>query len=180
MLDIGWSEILLIAIVAVVVIGPKELPAALRTVGAMLTRLRRMAGEFQGQFQQAMKEADLADVTKEISEIRHTVSSMKGGMGLSPAAYLKNEIGGSLTGPVLPTAAAAAAAPAAAATAAEAMVDTTDTVAAEAPPTVEAIEAMSGAAPAAPAPPAAAPAPPAAPDIFIPSAFAPMAEFTKS
>lgn len=175
MLDIGWSEILLIAIVAIVVIGPKELPAALRTVGGMLTRLRRMAGEFQGQFQQAMKEADLADVTKEISEIRQTVSSMKGGMGLSPAAYLKNELGGSLTGPVTPPAAAAvAAAPALAA-----LDEPEEAPSPAAVPTVAEIEAMSGAVAAAPATPVAPETPlPAA--IHIPSAFAPLAEFRKS
>ena len=50
MLDIGWSEILLIAVVAIVVIGPKDLPDALRTLGRMVTKVRRMAGESMERF----------------------------------------------------------------------------------------------------------------------------------
>jgi sec-independent protein translocase protein TatB len=81
-----------------VVIGPKELPAALRTVGGMLTKLRRMAGDFQGQFQQAMKEAELGDVQQQFNEIRQSVSSMKGGLGMTPTDIVRKEIGGAITG----------------------------------------------------------------------------------
>jgi sec-independent protein translocase protein TatB len=98
MLDIGWSELVVIAVVALVVIGPKELPAALRTVGGMLTKLRRMAGDFQGQFQQAMKEAELGDVQQQFNEIRQSVSSMKGGLGMTPTDIVRKEIGGAITG----------------------------------------------------------------------------------
>ncbi|MCK0198849.1 Sec-independent protein translocase protein TatB [Ancylobacter sp. 6x-1] len=59
MFDIGWSEMMLIGVVALVVIGPKELPAVLRTVGQGVGKLRRMAGEFQGQFREALREAEL-------------------------------------------------------------------------------------------------------------------------
>jgi len=61
MFDIGWGELLLIGVVALIVIGPKELPGALRTLGQWMGKLRRMASEFQGQFQEAMREAELAD-----------------------------------------------------------------------------------------------------------------------
>ncbi|MFN8829936.1 MAG: Sec-independent protein translocase protein TatB [Labrys sp. (in: a-proteobacteria)] len=98
MLDIGWSELVVIAVVALVVIGPKELPTALRTVGGMLTKLRRMAGEFQGQFQQAMKEAELGDVQQQVNEIRQSVSSMKGGLGMTPTDLVRKEIGGAIAG----------------------------------------------------------------------------------
>ena len=69
MFDIGWGELLVIGIVALVAIGPKELPGALRTLGHWLTKIRRMASEFQGQFQEAMREAELADLKKEVDEM---------------------------------------------------------------------------------------------------------------
>jgi Tat protein translocase TatB subunit len=50
MFDIGWSELVVIAVVALVVIGPKELPGVLRMVGQWMGKARKMAGEFQGQF----------------------------------------------------------------------------------------------------------------------------------
>ena len=60
MFDIGWGELLLIGIVALIAIGPKELPGVLRTLGQWMAKLRRMASEFQGQFQEAMREAEMA------------------------------------------------------------------------------------------------------------------------
>jgi sec-independent protein translocase protein TatB len=69
MFDIGWSELLVIGIVALIVIGPKELPGALRTLGQWMGKIRRMASEFQGQFQDAMREAELADLKKEMDEM---------------------------------------------------------------------------------------------------------------
>ncbi|MFG1277069.1 Sec-independent protein translocase protein TatB [Xanthobacter autotrophicus] len=75
MFEIGWSELMLIGIVALIVIGPKELPSVLRTVGRTVTKVRRMAGEFQGQFQEALREADLADMRKEISDVTESTRS---------------------------------------------------------------------------------------------------------
>ena len=75
MFDFGSGELLVIGVVALVVIGPKELPGVLRTVGKTVARLRRMAGDFQGQFQDAMREADLHDAVKSISDIQTSVSS---------------------------------------------------------------------------------------------------------
>ena len=69
MFDFGWSEFLLIGVVALIVIGPKELPAVLRTIGQWTTKIRRMAGEFQSQFQEAMREAEMADLKKQVDEI---------------------------------------------------------------------------------------------------------------
>src|SRR5947208_6320531 len=69
MFDIGWSELLVIGIVALLVIGPKELPGALRTLGQWMTKVRRMASEFQNQFHEAMREAELADLKKEVDEM---------------------------------------------------------------------------------------------------------------
>ncbi len=62
MFDIGWSELVVIACVAILVVGPKDLPKMLRTFGKTISQLRRMAGDFQKQFDQALKEADIDEV----------------------------------------------------------------------------------------------------------------------
>src|SRR4051812_31101882 len=69
MFDIGWGELMLIGVVALIAIGPKELPGALRTLGQWMTKIRRMASEFQGQFQEAMREAELHELRKEVDEM---------------------------------------------------------------------------------------------------------------
>jgi sec-independent protein translocase protein TatB len=74
MFNLGWGEIALIGIVALIAIGPKELPTVLRTVGQMLAKVRRMASEFQGQFQEALREADIADLKKHADDIVSDVS----------------------------------------------------------------------------------------------------------
>jgi sec-independent protein translocase protein TatB len=66
MFDIGWSEFVVIGVVALIVIGPKELPAVLRAIGQWTTKIRRMAGEFQSQFQEAMREAEMSDLKKQV------------------------------------------------------------------------------------------------------------------
>lgn len=70
MFDIGWSEMLVIAIVLIVVVGPKDLPRMLRTFGKTTAKLRAMAGDFQRQFNEALKEAELDDVKKSVDELR--------------------------------------------------------------------------------------------------------------
>jgi len=74
MFNLGWGEILLIGIVALIAIGPKELPGVLRTVGQMIGKVRRMANEFQGQFQEALREADIADLKKHADDIVNDVT----------------------------------------------------------------------------------------------------------
>src|SRR6516225_394262 len=69
MFEIGWSELLLIAVVALIAIGPKELPTVLRTLGQWTSKLRRMASEFQSQFQEAMREAEMADLKKQVDDM---------------------------------------------------------------------------------------------------------------
>lgn len=70
MFDIGWSEILVVVIITILVVGPKELPGLLRTVGKTVGNMRRMAGDFQNQFNEALKEAELDDVQKTIADVR--------------------------------------------------------------------------------------------------------------
>jgi len=97
MFDIGWSELLLVGGVAVVVLKPKDLPDAMRSVGRMINKARRMAGEFQGQFNQALREANLEDVKKEFDSIRQATSAVTG--GLSPANLVGNQIKNAITSP---------------------------------------------------------------------------------
>ena len=56
MFDIGWDELLLIALVALVVIGPKDLPAVLRTLGAWVAKARNLAGEFRSHVDEMLRE----------------------------------------------------------------------------------------------------------------------------
>ena len=64
MFDIGMQEILVIAVVAIIVVGPKDLPGLLRTGAKYIGQLRNMARDFQGQINEAIKDADLADLKK--------------------------------------------------------------------------------------------------------------------
>jgi sec-independent protein translocase protein TatB len=69
MFDIGWSELLVIAVIAVVFVGPKDLPRMLRAFGKTMGRMRRMAGDFQRQFNDALKEAELDDIKKSVEAV---------------------------------------------------------------------------------------------------------------
>ena len=75
MFDIAWSEMLLIGGVALIVIGPKDLPGALRTAGQAIGKIRRMASEFQGQFNDAMREAELTDLKKQVDDIGNSIQA---------------------------------------------------------------------------------------------------------
>ena len=79
MFDIGWSEIAVIAVVALIAIGPKELPGVLRMVGQWMGKARKMAAEFQGQFQEAMREAEMADLKKSFDEVKEAASGFTSG-----------------------------------------------------------------------------------------------------
>ena len=72
MFDISWTEFALIGVVALVFIGPKELPAVMRTIGQYTRKVRSMAAEFQNQFQEAMREAEMADLKKQVDDIKNT------------------------------------------------------------------------------------------------------------
>jgi sec-independent protein translocase protein TatB len=79
MFDIGWSELVVIAVVALIAIGPKELPGVLRMVGQWMGKARKMAAEFQGQFQEAMREAEMADLKKSFDEVKDAATGFASG-----------------------------------------------------------------------------------------------------
>ncbi|WP_027160429.1 Sec-independent protein translocase protein TatB [Mesorhizobium sp. WSM1293] len=82
MFEVGWTEMLVIAIVMIVVVGPKDLPNMLRTFGRTTAKLRAMASDFQKQFNEALKEAELDDVKKSVDELR----------GMSPMAEIRKQL----------------------------------------------------------------------------------------
>ena len=76
MFDIGWSELLVIAVVAIVVVGPKDLPKLMRSFGHYAGKLRRAASDFQRQFEEAMRESEVEEVRKAIESVRTETPSL--------------------------------------------------------------------------------------------------------
>jgi len=76
MFGLNWGELVVIGIVALIAIGPKELPTVLRTIGHWTGKMRRMANEFQSQFQEALREAELSDLQKHAQDLSSSVSNM--------------------------------------------------------------------------------------------------------
>ncbi|WP_315832869.1 Sec-independent protein translocase protein TatB [Bradyrhizobium prioriisuperbiae] len=83
MFDIGWSEMVVIGVVALIAIGPKELPGVLRMVGQWIGKARRMASDFQGQFNEAMREAEMADLKKSFDDVADAAKGFSSGNILS-------------------------------------------------------------------------------------------------
>lgn len=77
MLDLAWSEIALIAVVALVVIGPKDLPEAIRGIARGVQKLRRMAAEFQSHADELVREAKLDEVRNQIHEVRSSFNEIR-------------------------------------------------------------------------------------------------------
>lgn len=98
MFDIGWGEFVVIGVVALIVIGPKELPGVLRTVGKTVGKVKRLAGEFQGQFQDAMREMDIDEARKTVEGIHTDVSSSLN-TGFNPIQTIRDEIKGATETP---------------------------------------------------------------------------------
>src|ERR1700680_1910293 len=93
MFDIGWSELVVIAVVALIAIGPKELPGVLRMVGQWMGKARKMAAEFQGQFQEAMREAEMADLKKSFDEVKEAATGFASGNVMTS---LEKDVGNAL------------------------------------------------------------------------------------
>lgn len=91
MFDLSWGEIALIGVVALVVIGPKELPGVLRGMGQALSKLRRMASDFQYQFNQALQEAEVDKVKSSINSVTDSVNSTPTS-SFNPIDYARDQI----------------------------------------------------------------------------------------
>jgi sec-independent protein translocase protein TatB len=92
MLDIGWTELVVIAIVLIVVVGPKDLPPMLRAFGRMTSKMRGMAADFRRQFDEALREADLDEVRKTISDAQSLNPTTALRDAMNPLRQLGNEI----------------------------------------------------------------------------------------
>ncbi|GEO99449.1 Sec-independent protein translocase protein TatB [Methylobacterium haplocladii] len=90
MLDMSWGEVMLIGGVALIVIGPKDLPKALRTLGQITTKVRRMAGEFQHQFNEAIREAELDEIKRDVADVKRQAESFK--PSFNPVDTIRNEL----------------------------------------------------------------------------------------
>jgi len=76
MFDIGWGELVVIGVVALIVIGPKELPTVLRTLGQTVAKVKRMASEFQGQFQEAIRESEFHELQKHAEDLKSSFTDV--------------------------------------------------------------------------------------------------------
>ncbi|CAN7407926.1 Sec-independent protein translocase protein TatB [Pararhizobium sp. LjRoot235] len=92
MLDVGWTELVVIAVVLIIVVGPKDLPPMLRTFGKMMTKMRGMANDFRQQFDEALKEADLDDVRKTLSDAQKLNPAHSLREAMNPLRQMGNEI----------------------------------------------------------------------------------------
>jgi sec-independent protein translocase protein TatB len=157
MFDFAWSEIVLIGAVALIAIGPKDMPAAIRTVSNMIKKARRMAAEFQTHVDEMVREADLGEVKKTFNEIRNF--DIRGAMEetVDPDRSLRKTFETNPLEPTYPTAAE---------------VSTLDEVAVSAVTVTEPVALADASLPGQPVVEAVEPAVPAAP-AFIPPALVP-------
>jgi sec-independent protein translocase protein TatB len=82
---VGYSEMFVLALIAVIVIGPKDLPKVLRAFGRMMTKVRGLSREFQGHVDSAMREAGLEDVKKDLAALKvgNPMTAIKDDIGLN-------------------------------------------------------------------------------------------------
>jgi sec-independent protein translocase protein TatB len=95
MFDIAWSKLMIIGVVALIVIGPKDLPGVLRSLGEMVGKLRRMADEFRGQFNEAMRETPFEDIKRDMSDLGESVRSATS-TGFNPIQTIRDEVKGAV------------------------------------------------------------------------------------
>lgn len=138
MFDIGWSELLVLAAVAIIFVGPKDLPRMMRTVGQYVSKARAMARDFQNSFEDLARETELEELRNEVSELRT--------QAVAPIRSLQQE----MNKPVKIGGAGTVAAPARAEDEQKAALDTSDLspVMAEAVREAEAVEAYGASNPA--------------------------------
>ncbi len=83
MFDIGWSELLVVGLVALIVVGPKELPGMMRKIGASIKKIKQMAGSFQRQVEEAMDESEISELKDSVNDLKKDLSpgNLMGEMG---------------------------------------------------------------------------------------------------
>ena len=101
MFDIGWAELGGIAVVALIAIGPRDLPRALHAVGVWVGRARGLVREFQQGMEEIAREAELDDLRKKLAEAEEKANK-EVGLALEPIAEMNKEVGAALELPALP------------------------------------------------------------------------------
>lgn len=101
---VGYSELFVLALIAVIVIGPKDLPKVLRTIGRMTTKARGLAREFQGHVDQAMREAGIDELKKEVQSISGKDAGLKAAAPLKPDTKQRQDDFKELFGDAVPAA----------------------------------------------------------------------------
>jgi sec-independent protein translocase protein TatB len=103
MFDLDPGKLIVIGIVALVAIPTKDLPRVLRQIGQLTGRMRRMAADFQGQFMDAMREAEIADVHKDLkSEVDSAFAGVGKNVAFDPLKEAREQIVGAIEGPPAP------------------------------------------------------------------------------
>jgi sec-independent protein translocase protein TatB len=92
MFDIGWTEMALIAVVAVIVIGPKELPKVMRELGTWVARARGMSRVFMDQLEEMSRQSGIDEVRKEAEALRHLNPAQQLEKAVDPDGSLKNQM----------------------------------------------------------------------------------------
>jgi sec-independent protein translocase protein TatB len=95
MFDFDAGTLIVIGVVALIVIGPKELPRVLRQLGQAYSKMRRMAADFQGQFMDAMREAELDDIKKDLQAVG---DAAKIDVNFNPVADIKQQVTSAIDG----------------------------------------------------------------------------------
>ena len=161
MFDLAWGEIFVIGLVAVLVLGPKELPTAMRTLARAIRKVRNLGSEFQGHFNEMLREAELDEVRKQVQKFSQTSLVEHVANYVDPKGEVAKEVNEALTDPdaVPPAVQDPAATPSIPEIAAPEIADLAPSAAAPAAAAPAATPAQPSPAQAAPAP---APKPPAA------------------
>jgi sec-independent protein translocase protein TatB len=97
MLDIGWSEIAVIVVVALIVIGPKDLPKVLKTVGIWVRKARMLTRDFQNSVDEMIREADIEDVRRQATELRNINISREVEKTIDPSGSLRDAFDPNIT-----------------------------------------------------------------------------------
>jgi sec-independent protein translocase protein TatB len=92
MFDFGWSEIGLVVVIAVIILGPKELPRAMRTAGQWMRKLRLLAGDFQSHLDALVDEAELSEVRDQAKRLKSTNLTQELNRTIDPTGDVKKSI----------------------------------------------------------------------------------------
>lgn len=92
MFDIGWQELLVIAIVALIVIGPKDLPTAIRAITRWIARARELARDFQHGIDEVVREAELDELKKQVTQIQHVDVNKKIEETIDPTGEIRRDL----------------------------------------------------------------------------------------